>query len=79
MQLVIESVKKVGPQHEGINRTGTWVDVNGGRSFQLCDSSRDIDPVLRLKANFAWNDPVRMEDVHVLDATEMMKLMESMR
>ena len=76
---VIERVRKIGLQHEGMKVIGTWVDVLGGRAFQLSDVPRDIDPKLSLKANFAWNDLVRIEDVCVMDATEMMKLMESMR
>ena len=76
---VIERVKKIGFEHEGMKVIGNWVDVVGGRSFQLCDVPRDIDPVLSLKANLAWNDLVRIEDVPVMEATEMMKLMESMR
>ena len=76
---VMERVKKMGFQHEGMKVVGTWVDVNGGRCFQLCEVPRDIDPKLSLKANFAWNDLVRMEDVCVMDATEMMKFLEAMR
>ena len=76
---VVERVKKLGLQHEGMKVIGTWVDASGGRCFQLCDVSRDIDPMLSLKANLAWNDLVRIEDVPVIDATEMMKLMESIK
>ena len=76
---VIERTKKMGLEHEGMKVIGTWVDVNGGRSFQLCDVPRDIDPMLIMKANFAWNDIVKMEDVAVIDAAEMMKLMESLK
>ena len=76
---VIERVKKIGLQHEGIKVIGTWVDVAVGRAFQLCDIPRDIDPKLSLKANFAWNDLVRIEDVPVMDAMEMLKLLQSMK
>lgn len=75
---VLERAKKIGLEHEGMKVIGTWVDVAGGRSFQLCDIPRDIDPMLSLKANLAVNDLVKIEDVPVMDATEMMKLMESM-
>ncbi len=73
---VLERVKKLGLQHEGMKVIGTWVDVHGGRSFQLCDVPRDYDPKLSLKLNFAWNDLVSIEDVCVMDATEMMQLLQ---
>jgi len=76
---VLERVKEIGLEHEGIKVIGTWVDVLGGRAFQLTDIPHDIDPKLNLKANFAWNDIVRIESVPVMDAMEMVKLMESMR
>jgi len=76
---VIERVKKIGLEHEGMKVIGTWVDVVGGRCYQLADVPRDIDPMLRLKANLAWNDLVRIRVVPVMDAMEMIKLMESMR
>lgn len=75
---VLERAKKIGLEHEGMKVIGTWVDVTGGRAFQLCDIPRDIDPMLSLKANLSVNDLVKIEDVPVMDATEMMKLMESM-
>ena len=76
---VMERVKKMGLQHEGMKVIGTWVDVNGGRCFQLNDVPRDLDPMLNMKANLAWNDLVKMEDVCVMDAMEMMKLLEKMK
>ncbi len=76
---VTERAQKIGFEHEGMKVIGTWVDVHGGRCFQLTDVPRDIDPMLSLKANFAWNDLVRIRDIPVMDAMEMIKLMESMR
>ena len=76
---VVERVKKIGLQHEGMKVIGTWVDVNGGRCFQLSDVPRNIDPAVSLKTNLAWNDLMRIQDIPVMEATEMMKLMESMR
>lgn len=76
---VIERAKKIGFEHEGMKVIGSWVDVLGGRGFQLLDVPQDIDPMLSLKANFAWNDLVKIEDIPVMDATEMMKIAESMK
>ena len=74
---VIERVKKTGFGHEGIKVIGTWADVNGGRCFQL--SEEPADPMLGLKANFAWNDLLKIETVPVIEAAELIKLLESMK
>ncbi len=58
---------------------GTWVDVLGGRSFQLCDVPRDLDPKLNVKANYAWNDLMRIESVPVMEASEAVKLLSSLK
>ena len=76
---VIDRVKKMGFEHEGMKVIGTWIEANGGRCFQLSDVPRDIDPMVSLKVNFAWNDLVKMEDVCVIEAGEMMKALASMK
>lgn len=76
---MIARTKKIGLQHEGMKVIGTWVDIISGRSFQLCDVPRDIDPKLSLKANFAWNDLAKIESVAVMDAMEAIKLLESLK
>ena len=74
---VIERVKKIGMEHEGIKVIGTWVDVNGGRCFQL--SEEPADPKFSLKANFAWNDLLHIETVPIMKAEEFLQLLESMK
>ena len=74
---VIERVKRIGVAHEGVKVIGTWVDANGGRAFQLNEEPED--PRLGLKANFAWNDLMRIEEIPVIEAKEFMELVESMK
>ena len=74
---VIERVNKIGMEHEGIKVLGTWVDVNGGRCFQL--SEEPADPKFRLKANFAWNDLLHIETVPIMKAEEFLQLLQSMK
>ncbi len=74
---VIERVKKIGMEHEGIKVISTWVDVNGGRCFQL--SEAPADPKLGLKANFVWNDLIKIEEIPVIEAKEFMQLIETMK
>ena len=74
---VIERVNKIGLEHEGIKVIGTWVDVNGGRCFQL--SEEPADPKFSLKANFDWNDLLHIETVPIMKADEFLKLLESMK
>ena len=74
---VIERVKKIGVAHEGIKVIGTWIDANGGRAFQLNEEPED--PRLGLKANFVWNDLMRIEEIPVIEAKEFMELVESMK
>ena len=74
---VIKRVKEKGLVHEGIKVLGTWADLNGGRCFQL--SEEPDDPKLGIKANFTWNDILRIETVPVLEAGELLKLLESMK
>ena len=74
---VIERVKKIGMEHEGIKVIGTWVDVNGGRCFQL--SEEPADPKYGFKANFAWNDLLNIETVPIMKAEEFLKLLDSMK
>ncbi len=74
---VIERVKKIGLGHEGIKVIGTWIDINGGRCFQL--SEEPADPKLGLKANFAWNDLIKIEEIPVMKAEEFLQLLETMK
>ena len=74
---VMERTKKIGMEHEGIKVIGTWVDVNGGRCFQL--SEEPADPKFSLKANFGWNDLLHIETVPIMKADEFLKLLESMK
>ncbi|MFC1956456.1 DUF3303 domain-containing protein [Chloroflexota bacterium] len=74
---VIERANKVGMEHEGIKVMGTWVDVNGGRCFQL--SEEPADPKLGLRANFAWNDLLNIETVPIMKAEEFLNLLKSMK
>ena len=75
---VIKRAQTIGFEHEGMKVIGTWVDVDGWRAFQLTDVPPDIDPRLSLKANFAWNDIVRIESVAVMEAEKMIKIASSM-
>ena len=74
---VIERTKKIGVEHEGIKVIGTWVDVHGGRVFQL--SEEPADPKLGLKATFAWNDLMKIQEIPVIEAKEFMQLLETMK
>ena len=74
---VIERVNKIGMEHEGIKVIGTWADVNGGRVFQL--SEGPADPKFSLKANFAWNDLLRIVTVPVMKAEELLQLIGTMK
>jgi hypothetical protein len=76
---VIERTKKIGFDHEGMKTIGTWIEAVGGRCFQLVDIPRDIDPALSLKANYNWNDIMKIETFPVIDAAEMLKILEKMK
>ena len=75
---VIKRVQTIGLQHEGMKVIGTWADIDGWRAFQLTEVPPDIDPRLSLKANFAWNDIVKIETVAVMDAEQLIKIASSM-
>ncbi|MFC1893120.1 DUF3303 domain-containing protein, partial [Chloroflexota bacterium] len=74
---VLKRAKQTGFKHEGIKVIGTWSDIDGGRAFQLTETP--TDPKIGLKANFAWNDIMKIETVAVMDAEEMVKLLASMK
>ena len=74
---VIDRVKKIGFEHEGIKVLGTWADINGGRCFQLTEEPTDSK--YSIKANFTWNDILSIESVPVMDAAELVKLLDSMK
>ena len=76
---VLKRSQEKGFQHEGIKVIGTWIDIDGWRAYQLTDVPDDINPKLRLKANFAWNDIVRIETVRVMEAEELVKITASMK
>ena len=73
---VIERAKQTGLKHEGIKVISTWADMDGGRAFQLTETPPD--PKIGLKANFAWNDIMKIETVAIMEAEEMIKLLSSM-
>ncbi|MFC1932423.1 DUF3303 domain-containing protein [Chloroflexota bacterium] len=75
---VTERAQKIGFEHEGMKVIGTWIDVDGWRGFQLTEVPPDIDPMLSLKANFAWNDIIKIESVAVMEAEDMLKITASM-
>jgi hypothetical protein len=75
---VIKRAQKIGLEHEGEKVIGTWVDIQGGRGFQLVETPPDVDPRIVVKNNFAWNDILKIESVAVMDAAEMIKLAASM-
>jgi hypothetical protein len=76
---VIERANKIGFEHPGGKTIGTWVEANGGRTFQLLDLPRDMDPMLSIKHNFAWNDIMKIESFPIIDASEMLKILASMK
>ena len=77
---IFKRAQKRGFEHEGgMKVIGTWIDIDGWRAYQLTDVPDDIDPKLRLKANFAWNDITRIETVRVMEAEEMVKALASMK
>ena len=73
---VLKRVQTKGLAHEGIKVIGTWADMDGGRAFQL--SEAPADPKIALKANFSWNDILKIESVPVLEAEQLVKLLSSM-
>ena len=74
---VIKRVQTKGLAHEGIKVLGTWADVQGGRCFQL--SEEPADPKFGIKANFAWNDLLRIEGAPVMEAEQFIKLLATMK
>ena len=75
---VIKRVQTMGLAHEGEKVLGTWADMNGGRAFQLTETLPGLDLKTMVKNSFAWNDLIKIESVHVMDAEEMVKLASSM-
>ena len=74
---VMKRAQTKGFAHEGIKVLGTWGDLQGGRSFQLTEEP--ADPKLSLKANFEWNDVLKIESVPVMEAEELLKIRESLK
>jgi len=76
---VIKRAQQIGFEHEGMKVIGTWADCDGWRAFQLVDVPPNIDPKLTLKANFTWNDLIKIETIAVMEAEAMVKLFASMK
>jgi len=74
---VMKRTQTKGLGHEGIKVLGTWADVQGSRCFQL--SEEPADPKFSIKANFEWNDILKIESVPVMEAEELLKLFASMK
>ena len=74
---VVKRAQTKGIGHEGIKVLATWIDVQGGRGFQL--SEEPADPKLSIKANFEWNDIMKIESVPVMESEEFLKLLASMK
>ncbi|MFC1861151.1 DUF3303 domain-containing protein [Chloroflexota bacterium] len=74
---VIERVKKIGMEHEGIKVIDTWIDINGGRCFQLSEEPADLKS--DLKANFAWNDLLHIETIPIMKGEEFLQLLDSIK
>ena len=75
---VLDRVRKMGLEHEGMKVIGTWADFSGGRCFQLSEIPQQ-DPAISLKANFAWNDILRIESVPVMNAMDMMNMLSTLQ
>ena len=74
---VLKRVQTKGLSHEGIKVLGTWADVVGGRCFQLTEEPSD--PKLSIKANFAWNDLLKIECVPVMEAEQLVKVLANLK
>ena len=56
---------------EGIKIIGSWVDLAGGRIFEVFEAA---DPKAVIEATFAWNDLCKVEIVPVMETEEAAKL-----
>jgi hypothetical protein len=74
---VMKRAQTMGFAHEGIKVLGTWADIQGSRCYQLTEEA--ADPKLSLKANFEWNDIVRIQSVQVMEAEELLTILGSMK
>jgi hypothetical protein len=74
---VMKRAQTKGFGHEGIKVLGTWGDLQGSRCYQLTEEPDD--PKLSLKANFEWNDLLTIKSVPVMEAEELLKILESMK
>jgi len=74
---LLKRAQTIGFGHEGMKVIGTWADLDGCRGFQLTDVPPAMGPKLMLKANFAWNDIMKIESIAVMEAEEMVKLLSS--
>ena len=53
---------------------GEWTDLGGGRGFML---SEGTDPKVMLAGTIAWDDLMKIENIPVMEAEEVMKLAKS--
>jgi len=74
---VIKRAQIKGVSHEGIKILGTWIDIQGGRSFQLSEEA--TDPQYSLKANYEWSDLMKIDSVRVMEAGEYFKWLDSQK
>jgi hypothetical protein len=56
---------------EGIKIIGSWVDLAGGRMFEVFEAD---NPKVVIEATFAWNDLGKIEIVPVMETEEALKL-----
>ena len=57
---------------EGIKFIGSWVDLAGGRIFEVFEAA---DPKAVIEASYLWNDLCKTEIVPVMESEEALKLM----
>lgn len=59
---------------EGAKLIGWWTDLSGGRSFNLSEVD---DPNIILETAMGWNDILKLEIIPVMDAQEIMKIIQA--
>jgi len=58
---------------EGMTERGYWLDVSGNRVLYLYETD---DPKVILEANHYWTDIVKIDSFQVMDAKDVMELMQ---
>ena len=56
---------------EGIKLIGSWVDLAGGRVFEVAEAA---DPKAVIEGSYLWNDLCKVEIVPVMESEEAVKL-----